>query len=53
MDFSGDAFFRGRNTWLDSGYMLRVSTLVILDEFHTFFYVAADLDPAAFLLHAV
>ena len=29
-------FSRGRNTWLDSGYMLCVSTVVIMDEFHTF-----------------
>ena len=28
--------FRWRNTWLDSGYMLCVSLLVIMDEFHTF-----------------
>ena len=32
----GRCLFRWRNTWLDSGYMLCVSTLVIMDEFHTF-----------------
>ena len=36
MDFSGDDFFRGCNTWLASGYMLCVSTLVTMDEFHIF-----------------
>ena len=29
-------FFRRSNTWLDSGYMLCVSTSVGMDEFHTF-----------------
>ena len=27
--------FRGCNTWLDSGYMLCVSTLATMDEFHS------------------
>ena len=36
VDFSGDDYFRGCITWLASGYMLCVSTLVALDEFHTF-----------------
>ena len=34
--FWGDAFSRGCNTWLDSGYMLCVSTLLTMEEFHTF-----------------
>ena len=32
--------------------MLCVSTLA-MDEFHTFFFVAADSNPDAFLLHSV
>ena len=35
LDFSGDDF-RGGNAWYNSGYMLCVSTLEAMDEFHTF-----------------
>ena len=34
--FSGDDCFRGCNAWFDIGYMFCVSTLVAMDEFHTF-----------------
>ena len=36
LDFTGDVYFRGCNTWFDSGYMLCNSTLVAMDELHTF-----------------
>ena len=40
-------FLRGCNAWFYSGYMLCVSSLA-MDEFHTFFYDAADSNPEAF-----
>ena len=36
LGFFGDAFSRGCNTRLDSGYMLCISTLLTMEEFHTF-----------------
>ena len=45
-------FIRGCNAWFYSGYMLCVSTLA-MDEFHDFFYDAADSHPDVFLLRSV
>ena len=36
LDFSGEDFFRGGNAWYNSGCMPCVSTLVAMDELHTF-----------------
>ena len=36
LDLTGDVYFRGCNAWSDSGYMLCNSTLVAMDELHTF-----------------
>ena len=46
-------FFRGRNTWLDSGYMFRVSTFGGSGRVSHIFYVAADSNPEVFFLPSV
>ena len=46
---TGDFCLRGCGTWFDSRYMFCDSTLVAMDEFHTFFYDAADSNPEVLL----